>query len=121
MPSNFPISVAPDTVKVKKVWASTRFDNPVQLSSQVQLRSGMRYEIDVTMQKMGAELAAEFTQFLENLQGGFGTFNFDLDPWCPGLSPAPGVRVFRLAANEHGWDARMAVEFSFSFVAVEVV
>ena len=120
-PLTFPTNVAPSQIDVKKVWATCRFDNPVDLSSEVQLRNGRRYELDITLQQMNKVLAEVWTQFFEDLQGGFGYFALDMDPLCPGLTPAPGVRNFRLATNEHGWSAKFATEFDFKFTAVERV
>lgn len=120
-PLTFPTVNFPLEVKVEKVWAQARFDNPLQLSSQVQLRSARRYEIDVTLQPMPADDAAAFTQFFEDLQGGFGTFTFDMTPHCPGLTVPAGVRTFRLATAKHGWSSKLAVEFGFTFTAIEAL
>ena len=118
-PLTFPTVVAPESVKVKKVWAAARFPNPLDFTDEVQLRNAARYELDITIQSMNAALAQQFTQFFENLQGGFGYFAFNLNPYCPGISPAPGTRNFRLATNDHGWDSKYAVQFGFQFVAIE--
>jgi hypothetical protein len=109
-------------VKVRRVHAQARFPNPLTLKDQVQRRGPKRWEIDVTLQPMSRKHAheSEFAQFLEDLEAGYGTFNFNLDPWCLGLDPMPGIKVFRLASNEHGWSASVA-EVGFSFTAVEVL
>ncbi len=120
-PLTFPTNVFPAKVKVRRPFANTRFDNPLQLSSQVQQRNAKRYEIDITLQPMLAAEAGAWTQFLEDLAGGVGTFNFNLTPHIPGLSPAPGVRVFRLADNKHEFDSELSVTFGFAFSAIEVV
>lgn len=120
-PLAFPAAPVPTSIKIGKVWAVARFDNPVQLSTQVQLRSAKRYEIDVTLPKMPADDAANWGAFLDGLQGGFGTFSLNLTPHCPGVSPAPGTRHFRLATDKHGWDSQLATEFGFAFTAIEDV
>lgn len=93
-PLTFPTNVAPGSVKVKKVWSQARFDNPLQLSSQVQLRNASRWEIDVTLQAMPAAEAEDWTQFFDDLRGGFGTFTLDLDPHCPGLLTGGVAEIF---------------------------
>jgi hypothetical protein len=109
-------------VKPRRVYASTRFDNPMDLTAQVQRRGPKRFEIDVTLYPMPRKDAhtSGFAQFLTDLEGGWGTFLFNLDPWCTGMNPLPGVRTFRLATNEHGWSAT-AAEIGFSFTAIEVL
>lgn len=121
-PLTFPTSVYIQDVKVRRVFAQARFGNPLTLQDQVQKRGPKRFEIDVTLQPMSRALAhsSQFAQFLENLEAGWGTFNFDLNAWAVGMSPLPGVRVFKLATNEHGWSAAVA-EMGFSFTAIEVI
>lgn len=121
-PLTFPATVYIQDVKVRRVFAQARFSNPIQLTDQTQKRGPKRFEIDVTLQPMSRVLAhsSQFAQFLENLEAGWGTFNFNLDTWAVGMNPLPGVRVFKLATNEHGWSAAVA-EIGFSFTAIEVI
>jgi hypothetical protein len=120
-PLDFPSSVWPERVVVRPRWANATFDNPITLQPQVQRLQAHRFDIDIKMQLMPAELAGEFAAFIYALQGSYGTFNFDLTPWCPGISPPPGQRVFRLATNDHGWDGELARSFNFTFSALEVI
>jgi hypothetical protein len=120
-PLTFPTNVAPAEVRVRRVQAQARYDNPLQLSSQVQLRSAARYEIDVTLQPMPHDLAGPWLQFLYDLQGSFGTFTLNLDAYAPGLSPAPGTRTFRLASGETEWSSKLATEFGLGFSAIEAL
>lgn len=119
-PLTFPSGVYIDEVKVRRVHAQVRFDNPVTLEDQVQHRGPRRFEIDVTLQPMSRADAhnTQFAQFIDDLTAGFGTFTFNLDPWCVGMSPLPGTRTFRLATNDPGWSAKVA-EMGFSFTAIE--
>jgi hypothetical protein len=120
-PLAFP-AVYIEEVRVRRVHSTVRFDNPLDLTVQVQRRGPMRFEIDVTLQPMSRIDAhtTKFAQFLEDLQGGWGTFQFALNPWCVGMDPLPGTRTFRLASNDPGWSAK-ASEMGFSFTAVEVL
>lgn len=120
-PLAFPSSVWPERVVVRPRWANAAFDNPVTLQPQVQRLQAQRFDIDITMQLMPVEQAAQFAAFLYGLQGSYGTFTFDLTPWCPGLSPAPGSRTFRLSTNDAGWDSELARSYNFTFSAWEVV
>jgi hypothetical protein len=119
-PLAFPTSVHPERVFVRPRWSNAAFDNPITLQPQVQRMQGQRFDIEITMQQMPAADAALFAPFIYGLQGIYGTFTFDLTPWCPGLSPAPGERVFRLATNDHGWDSELAQRWNFTFSAWEV-
>jgi hypothetical protein len=120
-PLAFPTHVAPAEVRVRRIQAQARYDNPLQLSSQVQLRSAARYEIDVTLQPMPADVVTAWLQFLYDLQGSFGTFTINLDPYAPGLAPAPGVRTFRLASGEQDWNSKLATEWGLAFAAIEAL
>jgi hypothetical protein len=115
----FPTSVYPERVEVTPVDAVAQFDNPVDLSTEVQALGGQRFEITIRMQLMSAADAAAFGAFLQAVRGGLATFTFDLTPWCPGWSPAPGVRTFRLADPNTAFDGKLAVEFGFTFHAIE--
>lgn len=119
-PLTFPTGVYLDEVQVRRRWAGARFDNPVDLTNQTQLRSAKRYELDLRLQPMAraAAVASGMAQFLDDLQGSYGWFAFDLSPWCPGLSPAPGVLNFQLATQEHGWSIGVA-EVGFSFTVIQ--
>ena len=75
--------------------------------------------LEITIQKCDAAEAAIWTQFFEDLDGVVGTFNFQMNPHCPGLDPAPGLVRFRSADAELGWDAELATLFDFSFRAVQ--
>jgi len=116
-PLTFPTTVNPAQVKVRHKFANARFDNPITLHNYVVRRSGTRWEIDVELQPMAADLAAAWDVFFNDLQGSYGTFTLDLDPYCPGSTP--GSTTFRLAINDTGWSVRDAVEFGFAFSAIE--
>ncbi len=91
------------------------------IPSSVRVKRRTATAIEVTIQKCDAVEAAVWTQFFYDLQGQVGTFNFNLNPHCPGLVPAPGTVEFRLADPEVGWSAELAVLFDFSFSAVQVL
>lgn len=120
-PLTFPTHVAPAEVRVRRIQAQARYDNPLQLSSQVQLRAAARYEIDITLQPMPADVVTAWLQFLYDLQGSFGTFTINLNAYAPGLTPAPGSRTFRLATGEQEWSAKLATEFGLAFSAIEAL
>lgn len=117
----FPNSISPSKVAVKPVFAVAQFDNPISLASDIQALGGFRFEIEITMQSMSPVEAADFGAFVQAMAGGVATFTFDLTPWAPGWTPAPGVRTFRLAKNDIGWDAHLAREVGFQFSAIEDV
>lgn len=121
MPTAFPTSISPAKVDVRPVYAVAQFDNPISLATEVQSMGGFRFEIDITMQPMPPDAAADFGAFIQAMAGGVGTFTFDLTPWAPGWSPAPGSRTFRLAKNDNGWSAALAREIGYQFTAIEDV
>jgi hypothetical protein len=79
------------------------------------------WELSITMQRMDAEDAAVFGAWLESLNGIAGTFTFDLTPWCPGVTPAPGSRTFALAEPVASWEVEKRVIWTFQIDAMEVV
>jgi len=115
-PLTFP-TLQPLRVRVSQPNAVAAVPSPFTFQQKVYVHAGRGWVIDVTMQEMTATSAALMTQFLYDLQGRRGTFSFDLDPWCPGLAPAPGVLPFRLADNDPGWDSDLASTWEFSFRA----
>jgi hypothetical protein len=117
----FPTSVSPIEVKVRPVYAAAQFDNPITLATEVQLLGGFRFEIDIIMQPMSPTEAADFGAFIQACAGGSVAFTFNLTPWAAGWSPAPGVKNFRLATPDTGWNAAVAREYGFSFTAIEDV
>ncbi|MDP1580653.1 MAG: hypothetical protein Q8M02_10260 [Candidatus Didemnitutus sp.] len=120
-PLAFPTAIFPANVRVTRRTAAQVSESPTSYTQQVSVSPGERWEIDVTMQKMGVADAAAFTQFFYDLRGRVGTFTFDLTPHCPGLSPAPGAVTFRLSEQNPGWDSTLAREFGFTFSAVEAL
>jgi len=119
MATAFPTSVYPKKVSVRPHWSAAQFDNPIDLSTELQLLGGFRFEIDIIMQPMGVVDAADFGAFLQSLAGGSVAFSFNLTPWCPGWSAAPGVRNFIIGTSDVGWDAELAREFGFAFTGIE--
>jgi hypothetical protein len=120
-PLTFPTNVPPQTVRVRRRVAASAPESVFTFQQRVQQFSGKRWEIEVTLQPMPADKAGVWTQFFYDLDGRVGTFAFNLTPHCPGLSPAPGVKNFRLLDPDPGWDSELAREFSFSFRAVEAL
>lgn len=118
-PLTFPTNIHPKNVRVSRRTAAAVSESPTTYQQQVYQHPGNRWQIDVTIQPMNKADAALWTQFFYDLQGRVGTFSFNLDPHCPGLSPAPGVVAFRLADPEVGWDSNLATTFGFSFRAVQ--
>ena len=119
-PLTFPTNVYPENVHVRRRTVAAVAESPFTLTQQVYQFPGKRWEIEVTIQPMIAAEAALWTQFFYDLQGKVGTFYFDLTPHCPGLSPAPGSKIFRLI-EDPGWDSRFTTEFGFTFKAVEAL
>lgn len=117
----FPTSIAPKRVRVRAVSAVAQFDNPLDLSVEVQDLGGFRWEIDIEMQPMSKVQAAAFGAFAQAHRGGIAAFTFDLTPWAAGWSPAPGVRNFIFATPDIGWDADTAMQYGFTFTAIEDV
>lgn len=122
-PLTFPDVGTPEAVKVRREHSVALFENEFTFQDQAQESPGARWCVDVTFQqyRLDESQVALLTQFLFDLHGSAGTFEFDLTPYCPGISPAPGVRIFRLTNNDPGWDIRKRTVCDFSFSAVEVV
>jgi hypothetical protein len=119
-PLSLPANIFPENVHVLRHTVAAIAESPFTLVQQVYQWPGARWEIEVTLQAMAPAEAGQWTQFFFDLKGKVGTFNFDLTPHCPGLSPAPGTHVFRLI-EDPGWDSRLAVDFGFTFRAVEAL
>lgn len=119
-PLAFP-AIHPKHVKaeLRRVQAATQ--SAFTLTQQVFDWRAKRWEISITMQTMDVEDAEAVGAFLHDLNGMVGTFMFDLTPWCPGVSPAPGVRVFRLSNPKQAWDSEKAVTWESQIDAVEAV
>ncbi len=120
-PLTFPTLVPPTKVRIRRRTAAAVAESPFTYQQQVYQHAGARWEIDVQVDPMDRPAAAQWTQFFYDLQGRVGTFSFSLTPHCPGLSPDPGTKTFRLADNDVGWDSDLAVAFGFTFRAVEVL
>lgn len=120
-PLTFPTNVYPASVRVRRRTAAGVAESPFTYTQQVYQFSGVRWEIDVTLPTVPLSMAGPWTQFFYDLQGRVGFFAFNLDPHCPGLTPAPGVKNFRLTDPDPGWDSGYSVEFGFSFRATEVL
>lgn len=120
-PLTFPTTIAPHRVRVTRRTAAAVVESPFTYQQQVYQHPGARWEIECSFEPMSRADAASFTQFVYDLQGRVGTFAFNLTPHCPGISPAPGVKNFRLAEPSVGWDAELATSFGFSFRAVEAL
>lgn len=120
-PLTFPTNVHPLKLRVSRRTAAAVSESPTTYAQQVYQHPGARWQIDVTLQPMAYDDAALWTQFFYDLQGRVGTFNMNLNAHCPGLSPAPGVVLFRLADPEVGWDSELARTFGFSFRAVQAL
>jgi len=118
-PLTFPTNVAPQNVQVTRRTAAAVSTSPTSYKQQVYKHPGKRWQIDVTLQPMPADFAAAWTQFFYDLDGQAGTFSLNLNPYCPGLTPAPGVVTFRPADPELGWSSELATTFGFTFRAVE--
>lgn len=118
-PLAFPTNVHPDRVRVVDRYAAAAHTSPITLVPQVYDWGNRRWEIEVTLQPMYVTEAAVWSKFFFDLKGMVGTFTLNLNPYCPGVDPAPGVVTFRLANPDPGWDARMAREFSFTFRAIQ--
>jgi hypothetical protein len=118
-PLTFPAYPAPSEVFVRRRTSAGVSTSPTSFVTQAYQHPGGRWEIDVTIQECNAAEAAAWTQFLHDLYGRAGTFNLNLNPYCPGLSPAPGTVTFRLANPDPGWRSKLAVLFGFTFSAYE--
>lgn len=116
-----PTNIAPAKVRVMRRTAAAVVESPTSLKQQVYQHPGKRWEIEVSIQPMPRAKAALWTQFFYDLEGVVGTFTMDLNPHCPGLTPAPGVVTFRLAEPVIGWDSELATTFGFTFRAVQAL
>ena len=95
--------------------------SPFTLQEQVYAHPGRRWMITLNIKPLNATQAAAWVQFFYDINGREGTFNFNLNPYCPSLSPAPGTKVFRLTDNNQGWDISVEKLYSFTVSASEAV
>lgn len=114
----FPTSITPERVIPTPDHAVAMFENDIAKTIDVQVTGAFRWTVDIIMQKMSPEQAADFGAFIQSQEGGAGTFTFDLTKYTPGWSPSPGVREFRLVSPAP-FNSEHAVEFGFAFSAVE--
>lgn len=114
-------TITPSAVEVVPYAAQVASRSPSSLQAQVQDRGGRQYRIVVRFERMDRTAAGLVCAFLAALDGMAGTFELDLTPHCPGVSPAPGVREFRLAGSDVGWTSKGCVEFACQFAAQEEV
>lgn len=120
MSLSFPAYPQPKRIFVRRRTAAGVSTAPTSFKTQVyQHGNNARWEIDVVIQKCTAAEAAAWCAFFYGLKGRVETFTLDLNPWCPGVSPAPGTVTFRLANPDPGWDAEHATLFDFTFSAYE--
>ena len=117
-PLTFP-AIHPDKVVPTRRRVQSAAESPFTLQRQIYDWGASAWKISITMQPMGREDAQVFGEFLDQLNGMVGTFTFDLDPWCPGLTNAPGVRTFRLSDPNVTWDSDKAAKWGFQLEAVE--
>ena len=119
-PLSMPTNVFPATVHVVRHNVVAVGESPFTLTQQVYQFPGKRWEIEVTLQPIDSGSAGLWTQFFYDLNGRAGTFQLNMTPHCHGLTPAPGVKTFRLR-EDPGWDSRIATEFGFQFKADEIL
>lgn len=117
-PLPFP-AIHPASVKVTRRRVQSVAQSPFTLQRQVFDWGAARWDITIIMQRMTVEEAAVFGRFIDELNGMVGTFDFNLDPWCPGLETPPGTRTFRLSDPNVVWDSELAVKWGFQIEAVE--
>lgn len=120
-PLALPTNVFPENVRVRRRTATAVAESPFTLQQQVYQHPGARWEIEVALPAMPYDLAALWTQFFYDLAGRVGTFTMNLNAHCPGLAPAPGSITFRLVDPDVAWDSKLAIDFGFSFRAVQAL
>lgn len=118
-PLTFPSYPFPKRVRVRKQYAQAMTQSPTTFTQQIYKHPGKRFVIEVTIQKCTSSEAEIWTAFFDGLEGMEGTFALNLNPYCPGMSPAPGTLNFRLNEPEIGWDTEFATLFDFTFTAVQ--
>ena len=95
--------------------------SPFSLREQTYVHPGRRWRIEIEYPPMTAAQAEDWIQFFYDLNGREGSFNFNLTTYCPSLTPAPGVKVFRLLENMQGWSVSVAKHYGFTIAAAEVL
>jgi hypothetical protein len=111
-------AVHPTSVEVVPFRSQIASQSPSSLISQVEDRGGFQYRIAIRFDDMDQTAAALVCAFIASLQGMRYAFDFDLDLWCPGITPAPGVKQFKLSSPNTGWTSKGGVSFSCQFSAV---
>lgn len=117
-PLTFP-TLLPESVDVVSLAAQSASRSPTSFDPQIYDWLGRAFKIVVTIQMADATDAAIWGAFFRDLDGLTGTFAFDLDPWCPGWSPAPGTRIFRLISPDQSWRSRFRRDWNFTFEAID--
>ncbi len=117
-PLAFP-SIHPASVKVTRRRVQATTISPFTLKRQVFDWNASKWEITIVMQSMDNVDAQIFGKFMDDLAGMVGTFTFNLTPWVPGLTTAPGTKTFRLAGPNTVWDTERAVTWGFQIEATE--
>lgn len=118
--ANYPFpDEVPHKVEVERIAAQRITRSPYSFRPQVVDRGGRVFRLVIEFQPLDATYAAAVGAWLRNLDGMANTFTMDLDPYCPGWSPAPGVRTFRLAEPRTGWTSTLSVRFDARIEAME--
>lgn len=118
-PLTFP-DLWPARVDTTRLAAQSLAQSPFTLQQQVYDFGGRAWKLNFRMQRMVAEDAAVMLAFLAELDGIVGSFTFDLDPWCPGIAPAPGEVTFRLTGPP-SITSDFGVTWDIAFEAIEVI
>lgn len=116
----FPIDdIFPEEVRLIPLRAQAATRSPTTFITQVQDRGGAAWHLSMRLGDMDAELAALVIPILQTLAAQRNVLALDIDRWCPGVSPAPGVRLFRVTGARLGWQSQGGVVFGARIEALE--
>jgi hypothetical protein len=121
MPTAFPATEWPEEIEVRRLAAQISTRAPASFAEQVYDHGGRAWNIAVKLQRLDRARAGVILAWLTALDGMAETFTLDLDPWCPGVSPAPGSKEFRLVSSTVQWRAQGGVAWEIQFDAQETI
>jgi hypothetical protein len=118
----FPIGeIYPEEMHVTPLRAQVATMSPTTFRAQVQNRGGAVYRLSLRIGDMGPALAARIVPLIQMLASGRNLMSLDIDPWCPGVTPLPGTRLFRVIEGQPGWQSHGGVVFGAHIEAIETL
>jgi len=115
------------TAKFNEVRLTRRKAVQVEASSftfgqKVYRYPGKQWMLEISLAVLNATEAAAWSNFLDDLEGGANTFNFNVAAHAPGSNFSAMTSVsFRLAENSVTWTKTVDSHYLITFAAMEVL